>query len=50
MKEALEQDVDLIEYGTKIETDLMSASKGSVADYISESVHLANMHTYDRMN
>ena len=50
MKEALEQDVDLIEYGTKIETDLMSASKGSVADYISESAHLANLHTYVRMN
>lgn len=44
MKEALEKDVDLVEYGQKIESDLMAAAKGSVADYIAESTHLATLH------
>ncbi|KAK8797951.1 vacuolar protein sorting-associated protein [Blastocystis sp. subtype 4] len=44
VKEALEKDVDLVEYGRKIEDDLMAASKGSVADYIAESANLANLH------
>ena len=33
-----------MEYGKKIEDDLMMASKGSVADYIAESANLANLH------
>ena len=44
MKEALEKDVDLVEYGQKIENDLMTAATGSVADYIAESTHLATLH------
>lgn len=44
MKEALEKDVDLVEYGQIIENDLMTAAKGSVADYIAESTHLATLH------
>lgn len=36
--------MDLVEYGRKIEDDLMAASKGSVADYIAESANLANLH------
>ncbi|KAK8826557.1 hypothetical protein WA538_006018 [Blastocystis sp. DL] len=44
VKEALEKDVDLVEYGQKIENDLMTAAKGSVADYIAESTHLATLH------
>lgn len=38
--------MDLVEYEQKIVSDLTAASKASVADYIAESVHFAQLHKW----
>nr|XP_002124423.1 vacuolar protein sorting-associated protein 52 homolog [Ciona intestinalis] len=45
VKKALESGVDLREYAKQIEQDLQAVENTSIADYVTESVNIARLHT-----